>query len=232
MGTARGKPGEGGERSKRGRRENKHRTLHCCQVTSGGEADDQDDGGQRGEASHDSDSDHPVRLGSTGYTTHGDSTEYRLLQVFPGYHQNSTAGSWDHLYGLRSPSSNNQHAGLLWSRAQPLLPLHRRHHLHHHPHLDLLLPAPSEGHDKGETALHLHVDGGDLHPGSCSSPGLAGALQATSCTAPSVTPGWQLGYLGSSTRSPMVWAPTSPTRSTTTPPQSSSDIEEDSKDER
>merc|ERR1712037_803194 len=154
-----GRPAEGGERSKRGKRENKHRTLHCCQVTSGGEADDQDDGGQRGEASHDSDSDHPVRLGSTGYTTHGDSTEYRLLQVFPGYHQNSTAGSWDHLYGLRSPSSNNQHAGLLWSRAQPLLPLHRRHHLHHHPHLDLLLPAPSEGHDKGETALHLHVDG-------------------------------------------------------------------------
>merc|ERR1712037_221244 len=149
MGTARGKPAEGGERSKR---ENKHRTLHCCQVTSGEVGDDQDDGGQRGEASHDSDSDHPVRLGSTGYTTHGDSTEYRLLQVFPGYHQNSTAGSWDHLYGLCSPSSNNQ-PGLLWCRAQSLLPLH------HHPHLDLLLPAPSEGHDKGETALHLHVDG-------------------------------------------------------------------------
>ena len=64
--TAQGKPAEGGERSKRGRRENKHRTLHCCQVTSGEVGDDQDDGGQRGEASHDSDSDHPVRLGSTG----------------------------------------------------------------------------------------------------------------------------------------------------------------------
>ena len=35
-------------------------------MTGGGEADEQDDGGQRGEASHDSDSDHPVRLGSTG----------------------------------------------------------------------------------------------------------------------------------------------------------------------
>ena len=54
------------EEQERNRRENKHRTLHCCQVTSGEVGDDQDDGGQRGEASHDSDSDHPVRLGSTG----------------------------------------------------------------------------------------------------------------------------------------------------------------------
>merc|ERR1711990_918735 len=128
------------------------------------EADKEDDGGQRGEASHNSDSDHPVRTCSTGYTTHGDSTEYWLLQVSPGYHQNSSAGSRDHLYGLRSASSNNRPDKFLWSRPQPLLPLHRRHHLHHHPHLDLLLPAPSEGHNKGETALHLHVDGGDLHP--------------------------------------------------------------------
>merc|ERR1712117_830414 len=162
--------GEGGERrwkwerSRRARRENRRRTLHCCQVTGGGEADEQDDGRQRGEAPHNSDSDHPVRTCSTGYTTHGDSTEYWLLQVSPGYHQNSSAGSRDHLYGLRSASSNNRPDKFLWSRPQPLLPLHRRHHLHHHPHLDLLLPAPSEGHNKGETALHLHVDGGDLHP--------------------------------------------------------------------
>merc|ERR1712130_1101132 len=139
-------------------------TLHRCQVTGGGEVEAEDDGGQRGETSHDSDSDHPVRPCSTGFTTDGDSTEYWLFQVFPGYHQNSTAGSWDHLYGLCSSSSNNQRAGLLWSRSQPLLSLHRRHHLHHHSHLDLLLSPPSEGHYKGETALHLHVDGGDLHP--------------------------------------------------------------------
>merc|ERR1712088_1057213 len=145
--------GEGGERrwkwerSRRARRENRRRTLHCCQVTGGGEAEEQDDGGQRSEASHNSDSDHPVRTCSTGYTTHGDSTEYWLLQVSPGYHQNSSTGSRDHLYGLRSASSNNRPYKFLWSRPQPLL-----------------LPAPSEGHDKGETALHLHVDGGDLHP--------------------------------------------------------------------
>ena len=30
------------------------------------EVEEQDDGGQRGEAAHDSDSDHPVRLGPTG----------------------------------------------------------------------------------------------------------------------------------------------------------------------
>merc|ERR1711935_356033 len=138
---------------------------HCIalQVTGGFEAEDEDDGGQRGEASHHSDSDHTVRPCSTGYTTHGVSTEYWVLQVFPGYHQTSAAGSWDHLYGLRRPSSNNRHRSL-WSRSQPLLPLHRRHHLHHHSHLDLLLSAPSEGHNKGETAVHLHVDGGDLHP--------------------------------------------------------------------
>ena len=67
-----GKPAEGGERrwkwekSRRARRENRRRTLHCCQVTGGGEAEDRDDGRQRGEASHDSDSDHPVRTCSTG----------------------------------------------------------------------------------------------------------------------------------------------------------------------
>merc|ERR1711990_257479 len=165
-----GKPAEGGERrwkwEKRKLCKLRKQASDIALLPSDRweEADKEDDGRQRGEASHDSDSDHPVRTCSTGFTTHGDSTEYRLLQVFPGYHQNSTTGSRHHLYGLRIPSSNNQQQRLLWSRPQPLFPLHRRHHLHHHPHLDLLLPAPSEGHNKGETALHLHVDGGDLHP--------------------------------------------------------------------
>ena len=60
--------------------------------------------------------------------------------------------SWDHLYGVRCPSSNNRPKWKsLWARAQPLLPLHRRHHLHHQPRLDILLPPPSQGHDKGES---------------------------------------------------------------------------------
>ena len=46
-----------------------------------------------------------VIAGILGFTTHGDSTEYWLLQVFPGHHQNSTAGE-----NLKSHPSNDTYA--------------------------------------------------------------------------------------------------------------------------
>merc|ERR1711899_339177 len=144
-------------------------TSSCCQVKRWREVEEQDDGGQRGEAAHDSDSDHPVWLGPTGLTTDGDPTEHWLLQVFPGHRQDSSAGSWHHLYGMcRSCKDNRPKWRLLWSGSQSLLPLRRRHHLHRHPHLDLLLSASSERYNKGEAAVYVHDAGGDLHVGGDS----------------------------------------------------------------
>ena len=52
------------------------------------EVEEQDDGGQRGEAAHDSDSDHPVRLGPTGvFSTHALAKPLRwvLAQICLGF---------------------------------------------------------------------------------------------------------------------------------------------------
>ena len=87
--------------------------------------------------------------------------------------QHFPPGSWHHLYGMcRSCKDNRSQRRLLRSRSQSLLPLRRRHHLHRHPHLDLLLSASSERYDKGELlylTIQLVAHLNDLSIDHCTS---------------------------------------------------------------